>query len=278
MNPPYVSKSDGPASYFASDPLLLSADWARNLQIPYLTLTLYSSFVSDTSILSLSKWRKKGVEPRIYSSYDFKRIMSRDFLLEGHLEFFRKFAEIFVRQGAPPASMTPAVNNSNNILFTPVESKEKIFYMLTLLPKGCQTKYLTLFWSKIFSNLLISPRVFEKIRNSPNGIFRAWKELIHKKTWSRKYRGTVPLLYSNDNCMFFFCLQITLKQDVIFFIIDVKYVQFVHIYVSIIQFKKKERLPRPWHSSIQERLYQKFLLYHNLLAKQYSGTTIQRRH
>jgi hypothetical protein len=30
-------------------------------------------------------------------------------------EFFRKFADIFASQGAPPVSTTPVVNNANNI-------------------------------------------------------------------------------------------------------------------------------------------------------------------
>jgi hypothetical protein len=31
----------------------------------------------------------------------------------------------------------------------------------------------------------ISPRIFEKIRNDPNGIIRGWGKLIHEKTRSK---------------------------------------------------------------------------------------------
>ncbi len=41
--------------------------------------------------------------------------------------------------------------------------------------------------------LRISPRIFEKIRNDPNGILRGMGELIHEKNRSRKSRDTVPL-------------------------------------------------------------------------------------
>ncbi len=42
--------------------------------------------------------------------------------------------------------------------------------------------------------LLISPRLFEKIRNDPNGILRGLGETdSRKKTRSRKSRDTVPL-------------------------------------------------------------------------------------
>ncbi len=41
----------------------------------------------------------------------------------------------------------------------------------------------------------ISPRIFEKIRNNPNGIRYSGPrgKLIHEKTWSRKSRGIVLL-------------------------------------------------------------------------------------
>jgi hypothetical protein len=42
-------------------------------------------------------------------------------------------------------------------------------------------------------DLRVSPRIFEKIRNGPNGILWGWGELIHKKTRSKKSRDTVPL-------------------------------------------------------------------------------------
>ncbi len=41
--------------------------------------------------------------------------------------------------------------------------------------------------------LLISPRIFEKIRNGHSGTLRGLGKLIHEKTRSRKSRDTVPL-------------------------------------------------------------------------------------
>jgi hypothetical protein len=39
----------------------------------------------------------------------------------------------------------------------------------------------------------ISPRIFEKIRNGPNGILWGWGKLIDEKTKSKKSRHTVPI-------------------------------------------------------------------------------------
>ncbi len=54
--------------------------------------------------------------------------------------------------------------------------------------------------------LRISPLIFKKIRNGPNGILRsgAWRKLIHKKTWSQKSCGTVPL--KSASCLFSYLL------------------------------------------------------------------------
>jgi hypothetical protein len=64
-----------------------------------------------------------------FLSFYFKGTVSRDFRLlvffinqfppstrvyqYGHLEFFRKFAEIFAAQGAPPVSLKPVANGKN---------------------------------------------------------------------------------------------------------------------------------------------------------------------
>jgi hypothetical protein len=50
--------------------------------------------------------------------------------------------------------------------------------------------------SVVYFELRISPQIFKKIRNGPNGILiysGAWGKLIHEKTRSRKSRDTVPL-------------------------------------------------------------------------------------
>ncbi len=75
--------------------------------------------------------------------------------------------------------------------------RKKFIYELTLLPKGVKKKYLKLFWWKIFPfatgvlhlELVISPRIFERIRNGCNGILRglgeadSWKNLKSKISW-----------------------------------------------------------------------------------------------
>ncbi len=43
-------------------------------------------------------------------------------------------------------------------------------------------------------DLWISPRIFEKIWNGPNGILWGWGETYSWKTWSKKSRDTVPLM------------------------------------------------------------------------------------
>ncbi len=66
--------------------------------------------------------------------------------------------------------------------------------MFTLLPKGVQTKYFTLFMIENFVplppvsvtpvvhlELLISLRIFAKIRNGPNGIVRGLGKRFKKK-------------------------------------------------------------------------------------------------
>jgi hypothetical protein len=60
--------------------------------------------------------------------------------------------------------------------------------MLTLLPKGVQTKLLKYFCLKVFPfataatlELRISPRIFEKIRNGPNGLIRSLGETDSRK-------------------------------------------------------------------------------------------------
>ncbi len=89
----------------------------------------------------------------------------------------------------PPVSITPAVANNGNNYQTADNLKwtwrKKVIYMLTLLPKCFQKKKEKIFWLKIFSichpcqrhqwcalELWISPQIFEKIWNSPNGIIR----------------------------------------------------------------------------------------------------------
>ena len=87
-------------------------------------------------------------------------------------EFFQKFTEIFASQGAqaapaklPPVSATPVANFSTifasvvdtggkfaaGVNDTGGKGKGKNLYMLTLLPKGVQTKLLKFFCLKVFS-------------------------------------------------------------------------------------------------------------------------------
>ncbi len=52
--------------------------------------------------------------------------------------------------------------------------------------------------------LRICPRIFEKIRNGPNGILKGLGKLIQRKTFSRKSRGTVPLTIQTQNHLWAF--------------------------------------------------------------------------
>jgi hypothetical protein len=51
--------------------------------------------------------------------------------------------------------------------------------------------------------LRISPQIFEKFETTLMVYSRAWGKLIHKKTWSQKSRGTVPL----GQCQEIFCFR-----------------------------------------------------------------------
>ena len=123
-------------------------------------------------------------------------------------EFFRKFTEIFASQGAPPVSTTPVANFSTifasvidtggkfaaGVNDTGGKGKGKNLYMLTLLPKGVQTKLLKFFCLKVFSiELRISPRIFEKIRNGPNVIIRGLGETDSRKKPEAKNLLTLSL-------------------------------------------------------------------------------------
>jgi hypothetical protein len=68
--------------------------------------------------------------------------------------------------------------------------------MFTLLPKGVQTKLLKFFCLKVFSiclELRISQRIFEKIRNDPNGIIRGLGETDSRKKLEAKNLVTLSL-------------------------------------------------------------------------------------
>ncbi len=48
----------------------------------------------------------------------------------------------------------------------------------------------------VYLHLLISPWIFNKIRNDSNVIFRGMGEMSHEKTWRKKSRDTVPLIHA----------------------------------------------------------------------------------
>jgi hypothetical protein len=86
-----------------------------------------------------------------------------------------------------------------------VNLKKKFIYMLTLLLKGvkkCKNFLIEDIWfatgvtRMVHLMLRISPQIFEKIWNGPNGIL--WggggENWFMKKTWCRKSRDTVPLI------------------------------------------------------------------------------------
>jgi hypothetical protein len=150
-------------------------------------------------------------------------------------EFFRKFAEIFASQGAPPVSTT-LVANLPPVSTTPAE-KPVSTTPVTNLPPVSATQVAnisTIFASvidtggkfatgvvKIFLlegffhlppvslppvslppvsltpvanlELRISPRIFEKIRNGPDGIIRGLGETDSRKKPEAKNLVTLPL-------------------------------------------------------------------------------------
>jgi hypothetical protein len=69
---------------------------------------------------------------------------------------FLKFADIFASQGAPPIATTPVVNFATGtaVFVAPVKNLPSVVHL----------------------ELRISPRIFEKIRNGPNGILRGLGE------------------------------------------------------------------------------------------------------
>jgi hypothetical protein len=99
-----------------------------------------SSIAEGAALVPAHHRNKKGaIKERVgglsrfinMSNHSLKGTVSRDFLLLvlfmnqfpssprvfrlDRFKFFRKFAEIFASQGAPPVSMTPAAINGNNI-------------------------------------------------------------------------------------------------------------------------------------------------------------------
>jgi hypothetical protein len=87
--------------------------------------------------------------------------------------------------------------------------------MLTLLPKGVQTKYLKLFLLKIFSichkttpvvhiELRISPRMFKKIKTVLMKFSWAWGKPIHEKNLKSKISWHSPIKETLSSKPFFY--------------------------------------------------------------------------
>jgi hypothetical protein len=120
----------------------------------------------------------------------------------------------------PPASTTPVANchryqrHRRQIMATisgcrhlKVNLKAKIYKYVYSTTQRCPNKIIKIFLLESFFQLppvsltpvanlelRISPRIFEKIRNDPNGIIRGFGETdSRKKTRSKKSRDTVPL-------------------------------------------------------------------------------------
>jgi hypothetical protein len=87
--------------------------------------------------------------------------------------------EIFAREGAPPVLTKPVANLPPGVNDTGVNSTTQ----------GCPNKIIKIFLLEGFFQLppvanlelLISPRIFEKIRNGPSGIFRGLRETDSRK-------------------------------------------------------------------------------------------------
>jgi hypothetical protein len=86
----------------------------------------------------------------------------------------------------------------SDFLHIKVNLKKKLIYMLTLEPKGDQTKYWKLFYWRFFPFATgvapLAANISMDFRKGPNGILRSFGETdSRKKTWSRKSHGTVHL-------------------------------------------------------------------------------------
>jgi hypothetical protein len=130
----------------------------------------------------------------------------------GLFRIFRKFVEIFARQGAPPVSTTPAANFATNfpsVVDTggkfatggkqwdllsdcsqlKMNLKKKIYPYANSTTQRCSKVIIKIFLIEDFFHLppvlttqvvnlelRISPRIFEKNRNGPNRILWGWGE------------------------------------------------------------------------------------------------------
>ncbi len=140
--------------------------------------------------------------------------------------WFSRVSALCVHQGAPPLSTTPVANlppvssaaNLPPVSLTLVDQyqaadtlkwtwRQKFIYMLILLPKVSQQNNLIedFFHLPPESTILvvhvelrISPRIFEKLRNYPNGILKGLGETDSWKNRRWKSCGTVPL---KSNCV-----------------------------------------------------------------------------
>jgi hypothetical protein len=144
-----------------------------------------------------------------------------DFLLHGFLHespspkplkitlgwfwIFRKFAEIFASQGAPRGT-APVANNGNKTIsgcrHLKMSLKANILNYVNSTTQRCPNKIIKIFLIEDFFHLpsvstipvvrlelRISSRIFEKIRNGPNGLLRglgeteSWKNQKSKISW-----------------------------------------------------------------------------------------------
>ncbi len=124
-----------------------------------------------------------------FASTSFKGTVSRDFASGFFMNHLSQNGDI-ASQCAPPVSTIPAANNWINIrLLAPYSELEGIkLSMLTLLPKGFQTKYLKLFSLNIFpfaTGITLSCenlREFsKKFETALMGYSGAWGKPIHEK-------------------------------------------------------------------------------------------------
>ncbi len=137
------------------------------------------------------------------------------------LNFLQKFAEVFANyclspvincsavsmtpaKNLLPVSLTPAINlchgfSVNNL--SPVTKTPAITLSpVTTTPVITLSPVTTTPLINIHSR--ISPQIFKKIRNGPNGILRGPEDTdLWKKTWSRKFRVRLPLRSPGINSM-----------------------------------------------------------------------------
>ncbi len=122
--------------------------------------------------------------------------------------FFWKFAEKFAAQRAPPVSLTPVANGKNLrsekfeiFVWTPMVNKSRyiFFFKFTLMYKQSDIVSIICQWCRWYRWCTLTCefiREFSKKIEMKLKLFSGVLEkMIHEKTWSKKHRDTVSLMW-----------------------------------------------------------------------------------